>query len=152
MTNLILAIIGILMAAAATLVVISYGGDYFVDARMDAESMDLENGLANILAAQRLHRMKTGSEPANIEAMLPGSGSGTLESVPPFSKIGTLSSNFPTMTVDGSQRRAIVVSGISYDLCMSMNMRLDRNDIPTEATGPMGCYGTRAAFTAYKTI
>lgn len=152
MTYLLLGIIGIVLASAAALVVMNYGGDYFLDAYNDADVMDVENGLTNVLAAYRLHQIKIGAPPANIQSMLSGTGSGTLETLPTFHSGALLSSGFDTITVDGVPRRVISAVRVPEPVCMAMNVKFNRNAIPVSATGDLGCFYNGSMNIAYKTV
>ena len=122
MTNMILGVIGIVLAAAATLVVMNYGGDYYVDAHNDGDSMNLENALANVYTAYGLHEMKVGSAPGELADML-DDGSGTLDFVPSLGGGMVFDEDWSDIEVDGVSRRVATISNVPSGICLSMNLR-----------------------------
>lgn len=151
MTYLILAVIGIFLASGAALVLMVYGGEYFIDAKNDAHAMDLENAMVNVLAAYRIHEIKLGSSPSSVSQMTRGTGSGTLDAVPVFADGSLLNDSFQTLTVDGTPRLSIIVNRVPEDTCRSINMRLNR-PTPTSASGSFGCFWSGSQHIAFKTI
>ena len=152
MSHLILGVIGILLATAAALIVVNYGGDYYLDAYNDGDAMNVENALSNVLAAHRVHEMRTGSDPVDMAAMLPESGSGTLSAVPTFRGGGTWSNEWRTLTVDGSSIPAAVIDGVDANVCLSVSKRALVEEIPAQPTGPMGCFRSGSVYVAYRTL
>lgn len=148
---MMIAVIGILLAASATLVLVNYGGDYMFDAKSDAELLDIENGITNVVASYRIHEMKTGSYPSQVSDMLP-SGSGVLPSVPSFTSGATLASNFPNLTVNGVSKPSVVINSVPEGACLSINRKFGNDLIPSSPTGPLGCFSTESGYTAYKTL
>ena len=151
MTNIILGVIGIVLAAAATLIVVNYGGDYYVDAHNDGVSMNVENALANVYTAYGLHEMKVGSAPGELADML-DEGSGTLDFVPTVGSGMVFDEDWSDIEVDGVSRRVATISNVPSGTCLSMNLRTGKQSVPSAASGPIGCYSTPNGMTAYKTL
>jgi len=152
MSHLILGVIGIMLAAAAALIVVNYGGDYYLDAYNDGDAMNVENGLTNVLTAYRVHEMRTGSRPADMAAILPETGSGALKNLPPVRNGGSWSNEWRNLHVEGRTVPSAVIVGVDERVCMSVNARALVEGIPGQPVGALGCYQDGSQYVAYRTL
>jgi len=152
MSHLILGVIGIMLAAAAALIVVNYGGDYYLDAYSDGDAMNVENAFSNVLTAHRAYEMRTGSEPVDMAALLPGSGTGVLESLPAIRGGGVWPNEWRSLIVDGRTVDAVTVTGLDEDVCLAINRRALRDAVPSAPVGPLGCFRDGSITVAYRTL
>lgn len=152
MSHLILGVIGIMLAAAAALIVVNYGGDYFLDAYSDGDAMNVENAFSNVLTAHRTYEMRTGSGPEDMAALLPGSGTGVLESLPALRGGGEWPNEWRSLVVDGRTVDAVTAVGIDEDVCLAINRRALRESVPSSPVGPLGCFHDGTVTVAYRTL
>lgn len=153
MTNLILSVIGVLLAAAAALVMLNYGGEYFVDSSEAGQAATIEAAMQNVLTAYRAHEIRVLEEPANLSVLVsPDNEASPLDSLPLFSGEGTFANEWSVVTINGITRPAVNVTGLEENVCGFLSSRnggaLDRS-IPTEPIGEMGCFSNGSGFTAY---
>ena len=152
MSHLILGVIGIMLAAAAALVVVNYGGEYYLAAYNDGDAMDVENALSNVLAAHRVHEMRTGAVPSDLAAMLPETGSGALGSLPSLRGGGDWSNEWQNLSVGGRTVQAVTIVGVDDEVCLSVSKRALLEQVPSAPVGPLGCYNDGSANIAYRTL
>lgn len=151
MTHLILSVIGIILAASTALIVVNYGGTYFIDAGIDSEVMDLENAFSNIATAHNMHVAKLNANPASVTAMRDGTGSGVLDTLPLLRR-GTISAGFATYTIDGRSRVATTATGVPAEVCRAFNRRFGLPETLSAPVGVTGCWSSGAANTAYRLV
>ena len=146
MTNVILAVIGILLASLSALIMIDYGGTYFVASQAKADASSLRNASQNIVAAYRLYDQRYGQEPANVNDLISdSSGSRYLTSMPNVTT-GLPQDSWQQITVGGVTHDAFVVVRVSDNACMAANLMSSNFPepmlIPTEPRFVEGCYAT----------
>ncbi len=154
MTNLILAVIGILLATFATLVAFNYGGDYFLDAYEEGDAIGVESAFANVMSSYRIYDNKFGRAPTNVENLTGADGGpALLESVPNFHAEGGLDNAWTQLTMDGDQFDAVTVSGLSSEVCAALN---ERNGGTTYSGGTVtnvtGCYQGNGGNVGYRLL
>ena len=89
MTTIILSILGILLAAAAALMIVFYGGEAFTEGSVSAHSNTLENAGANVLSASMMYRLENGTLPTSLSQLV--SGGRYLQEEPDLMGIGSSS-------------------------------------------------------------
>ena len=156
MTNLILTVIGLLLAAAAAVVTMNYGGDYFVESRDSGEAGTMESALSNVLSAYVLYDMRNMKAPANLnELTQAGDLQPVLEEIPLFSGEGQFSNSWSTLTVNSVAYPAVTIEGLDMEVCAAMT---ERNGGPRDGTvpiapiGDIGCYFANPGYTAYRIL
>jgi len=156
MTNLILSVIGILLAAGAALIVMNYGGDYFDQSADAGQAATVESAMQDVLAAYRSHQMRAMEEPANLSSLISTFDEDRiLPSTPLFSAEGSFANEWSSVTVNGMTRPAVNVTGIESDVCRLLSSRNggpQDGSIPSEPIGEMGCFSSSSGFTAYLTL
>lgn len=157
MTNLILALIGIILAAGAALITINYGGDYFVESADSGEAGTMESAMTNVLSSYRLFEMRGLDTPANLDALITDGAAdeslgAMLDERPLFSGNGTFNNEWSNLTIEGIQRSAVTIEGLDDEVCASMT---ERNGGPSDGTIPdapitsMGCFASNGNNIAY---
>jgi len=156
MTNLILAMIGILLASASALIMIDYGGTYFVTSQAKADASSLRNASQNIVAAYRLYDQGNGREPAGFDDLLSNSSGRRYLTGIPMVSTGTPQDTWNQITVGGVVHDAFVVNGVSDNACMATNLLANNFPepmlIPTEPLFVEGCYGDGGANRYYRLL
>lgn len=150
MTTIILSVLGILLAAAAALMVVFYGGNAFNDGSVGAAANTLQNAGNNVSSGAAMYRMTTGGLPANLAA-LTANGGEYLSEEPSIEGVGTNA----TITAAGANSY-YDVTGVTQEVCAKVNENMDNafdadsDTVPTaRGTGKMGCYGSGTAFTFF---
>ena len=69
MTTIILTMIGILLAAAAALMAIFYGGEAFNSGTIGAEANQIQNAGANVAAALQMYKAEQASAPRGLNQL-----------------------------------------------------------------------------------
>lgn len=131
MTTIILTIIGVLLAAAATLMIVFYGGNVFGVGRVAADASTLSNAGTNVLMASSLYRADHSSFPA---------GPTSADILAEFT--GTYLNRDPELPEGFSAQYSstqYTVSGISDEVCdrVNENARLTPTAI---GDGKMACF------------
>lgn len=149
MTNVILGILGIVLAAAAALITIDYGGDYYVDAAQQGNAAVVMHAAQNVQTAFDLHVMRNNSEPSSVTDLLSTNSPvkrGFLASVPALGGNGNFNMNWAS----GWPRKVFWVSNVPRDVCGAINKRANyvtnHTVIPTAfgAGWREGCYNPTA--------
>ena len=131
MTTIILTLIGVLLAATATLMIMFYGGDVFGAGRVAADASTLANAGTNLLMASQLHEIDR-----------PGGLTGTTHAAVRAELIGEYLSEDPSlpagMTIAYS-KDDFRVTGVSEEVCDRVS--LDAGITPTAiGQGKMNCF------------
>ncbi|MFZ3481740.1 hypothetical protein [Sphingomonas sp. 3-13AW] len=143
MTTIILTILGILLAAAAALMVIFYGGDAFNAGSIGAQANTLQNAGTNVISAVQLQRAETGTaNSGDLDGLVTGK---FLAEAPSVEGIGLLSKDISsgvfTIALDP-------VGDANADaVCARVNKNLKR-DASIGKDGKMGCDTTDNVFFA----
>lgn len=137
MTTIVLTSIGILIAAAAALMVVFYGGDAFNGGSSRAEATTIQNAGANVRSAAQLYQI-TNRRPATDFGVLVAAGN--IDEMPGIPD-AQASMQWEDMQVDGRMYKAFVVDGVRDDVCGHINKKIVGDvDAPLEtATGLFGC-------------
>lgn len=154
MTNILLSIIGILLAAFSALIMIDYGGSYFVASQAKSDAVILRNAGQNVFTAYRLYNQRFGLEPANAsDLMSTGSGSRFLTEMP-LVKTGTPQETWQQITVGGQSHDAFVILAVADNACMAVNLLANNFPepmiIPTEPRFAEGCYRVNSSNRYYR--
>ena len=152
MTHVILGIIGILLASAAALMVVSYGGDYYEDAYNDGDALNVENSLSNVTAAYRLHESNAGLAPANMAELLPETGSGLLAALPEVRGSGTLLQEWRSISIGARTVDAVAIEGVNEQVCLTLNDLAPGSDIPIAPRETLGCFFDGSVNVAYRAL
>lgn len=122
MTTMILTTIGILLAGATALMTIFYGDGSVSRGAQQADAAVLQNAGANVKAASAIYASVYGRDPADLSALVSSpSSKGALSGVPMVKGLGTVEMAWRTLTVNGSPRKAFVVSGVRGEICSRLN-------------------------------
>lgn len=156
MTNVILAVIGILLASFSALIMIDYGGTYFVASQAKADAASLRNAGQNVFAAYRLYDQRYGQEPTSVSDLTSNSsGSRYLTSMPNVTT-GTPQGAWQQITVGGETHDAFIVSGVTDNACMAANLMSSNFPepmiLPTEPRFVEGCYATLGSNSYYRLL
>lgn len=143
MTNLILSFIGILLAAVATVLAIDYGGDYYLDAGIDAQTTEIENALDQVAVAHQVYESQTMTKATNLSQLV---SAGMLAQVPNISN-GAMDAGFLDIRLNGKTWKAVRAYGIPQAVCARINERSGfvtnwGDGQPSDVTVMAGCYTT----------
>ena len=146
MTSTILSIIGILLAALSTLIVMDYGGDFFVESRNRAEAATVSNAGANVKAAYQVFESHYRRPPASLGELLETpAGSNILVDINRGDPgvAARLLPQWQLLDRGRGSERAFVIAGISETICGTLNRRLNNfaeaSIIPTNPAFADGC-------------
>lgn len=150
MTTIILTTIGIILAAAAALMIMFYGGDRFNSDTARAEAQTLMNAGANVRSASNVYYASKGRLPADPTILVSSKG---LTSMPQVSGIGSASTQWRDYGETGGRpKKAYVVSGVDDNVCRYVNKSLisaDREQILSKPEGVAGCYSENGSNVYY---
>ena len=156
MTNLILAVIGILLASFSALIMIDYGGSYFVASQAKAEASSLRNAGQNVFAAYRLYDQRYGQQPSDMNDLLSTSSNARYLTAIPIVSTGEPQGTWQQITTDSITHDAFVVTGISDNACMATNLLANKFPepmiIPSEPLFVEGCYAEDGANRYYRLL
>jgi len=137
MTTIILVTIGILLAAAAALFTIFYGGSAFTGGSDKAQADALHNAGLNVVSAYELYRSTTDSAPGDVPALISAKA---LKERPSLGSIGQADDAFRSFTVSGRQVSAYVVKNVSNGVCRRVNHDMGAAEAPAaDPAGKFGC-------------
>lgn len=152
MTNLILTIIGVVLATISALIAFDYGGDYFVVGYQRAQATAVSNAGENVAAAYSVFTVQQRRAPNDLAELVSSpQGRSLLKAIPEVNGLGTIRTTWmgvarPSATVAQPDQilPAFVVEGISPELCRSLNQRIngfaEDAPIPVNAARSRGCY------------
>ncbi len=146
MTTIVLTIVGILLAAAAALMVLWYGGSAFDGGTVKADANTIVNNIQQFENAARLYEASTGlriTSRQDLDALVP-------QYVLPVPRHRFWESATPAVATSSGRR---LLYSIMYDegreACSAINLRHHgSSDIPvitnwtTQLDGRIGCYET----------
>lgn len=126
MTTVILTIIGILLATAAALMLIFYGGEVFNSGSTGASANRFANAAVNVIAAADLYKVENGSTPTALNDLVPR----YLKEIVPVPRRAST----PTAAVTQEIR---IISGASYyvafllddEVCSRLNIYVGVDDL-----------------------
>lgn len=120
LTTIILISLGIILAAAAAMMTIHYGGDVMTSGSVKAQAATLDNAAQNVRAAVAGRRFAgVRSNPKSISELSSSSkGAGWLESMPDVTQAG----GGAAFVGDVDGRNVYGVPGIPEDVCAQVNL------------------------------
>lgn len=125
MTTIILTVLSIMVAAAAALILVFWGGDMYQDGSVAARADTFMNAGQNVAAAADQFRMANRAEPTGMAALMDG---GFLSQYP-YPSTTTLVEDGPLMKV--------VITGVDAEACVKINETQGRDG--TDSAGAIGC-------------
>jgi hypothetical protein len=145
MTNLILTVIGIVLAAIAALVAFDYGGDYFLEGYNRAQATSISNAGNNVTAAYSVFGVQRRRAPANLAELTTSvQGRSLLKRIPEVQDLGVVRDQWVGLNRGNGLEKAFVVEGVSANLCRTLNQRLnafvDDAVIPGTPAFKSGCF------------
>lgn len=138
MTGIVLVLVGILLAAAAALFVVFYGGDAYNAGNARAAAATIVNMGDNVQHAADLYRMQEGVEAPDMAALV---AQKYLTQPPDPGLLGRPLATWRTMRpVGGGAVDAYVVDGIDEKVCREINRQAGGADpLPENTTMGSGC-------------
>lgn len=138
MTGIVLVIVGILLAAAAALFVVFYGGDAYNAGNARAAAATIVNMGDNVRHAADLYRMQEGGEAPDMAALV---AQKYLVQPPDPGSLGRPLATWRTMRpAGGGAVDAYVVDGIDEKVCREINRQTGGADPMAEnTTAGSGC-------------
>jgi len=145
MTNLILTVIGIVLAAIAALVAFDYGGDYFLEGYARAEATSISNAGNNVTAAYSVFGVQRRRPPANLQELTSSpQGRSLLKRFPEVQDLGVVRDQWLGLDRGAGTERAFIVEGVSLRVCRTLNQRLnafaDDAVVPGAPAFKSGCF------------
>lgn len=142
---MILSILGIILATASALLVIDYGGDYYIDVQRDAKAAEMRNVLDQVAAAHQtyeMHYLEKATSTADIVS------AGILNETPRPS-LGTYDPVYLSIDYNGTAHRALSINSLPQELCARLNeiagFSTNWGDgKPASTTSQFGCYTATA--------
>ena len=125
MTTIILTVLSIMVAAAAALILVFWGGDMYQDGSVAARADTFMNAGQNVAAAADQFRMANRVDPAGMESLTEG---GFLRQYP-YASTTTLVEDGPLMKV--------VITGVDREACIKINETQGREG--DDPVGAIGC-------------
>lgn len=138
MTGIVLVIVGILLAAAAALFVVFYGGDAYNAGNARAAAATIVNMGENVRHAADLYRMQEGGEAPDMAALV---AQKYLTQAPDPGSLGRPLATWRTMRpVGGGVVDAYVMDGVDEKVCREINRQTGNAD-PLAENAPVatGC-------------
>lgn len=130
MTGIILVIVGVLLAAAAALFVIFYGGDAYNAGNARAAAATIVNMGKNVQHAATLYRMQEGGDPADVAALV---GASYLSAPPAPGSLGKPSPRWRLMRPVGTEPvNAYVIDDMDEKVCREINRQTGHDDVVLE--------------------
>lgn len=150
MTTLILVTIGILLAGAAALMTVWYGGDAFDSGDAKAKADQLMNSGTNVRQAANLYMVNHGKLPADATAL----AERAVKQMPTLHGIGTTQNAWMELRSDNYRvAKAYAVTGIRDDVCRIVNENAigakRKNAILERPEGLTGCFRQNGGNTYY---
>lgn len=144
MTTLIIVTIGILLAAAAALMMTFYGGDAFYQGDAKAQATTLMNAGNNVRTASNAYMVRNGRLPVTPAVLVQ---SQALNDMPSMNGAGVPEQRFRDFRVDNTRpKKAFVVGGVREDTCKLINYHVIGNASGKKVLGaPEGLSGCYAA-------
>jgi len=138
MTGIILVIVGVLLAAAAALFVIFYGGDAYNAGNARAAAATIVNMGENVQHAATLYRMQEGGEPVDLAALVEAS---YLSAPPEPGSLGKPSPRWRVMRPLGAEPvNAYVIDDMDEKVCREINRQTGHDDVVLENQAvELGC-------------
>lgn len=150
MTTIILVSVGILLAAAAALMVVFYGGEAFGAGDVNAQASQLVNAGMNVLAANDVRRAETGEIGRSVSDLVATSH---LATAPRITGAVNADAWRLAATATNGDATLYVATGLSADLCRSVLRKLHAPvDPQVYVTGKMGCYSPTSGSYAFYTV
>jgi len=141
MTTIILTTIGIILASAATLMMMFYGGERFNAGQARAQADTLMNAGANVRGASGVYYATKGSLPRDPDTLISATA---IKSMPNVNGIGIPDSGWRDYGAIGDRpKKAYVVTGVNDQVCKNVNKHIigvQREEILTKPEGISGCY------------
>lgn len=127
MTTIVLTTLGILIAAAAALMISFYGGDLYSSGTVGADANRYMNMGANVVSAIDQYRINERSDPANMQALVQA-GYLSLDSAPG-----------PMELTQGTPGR-LTIANVPIDVCDRINETFNRSTAESmSGQGASGC-------------
>lgn len=140
MTTTILATIGIVLAAAAALMTVFYGGGMYTDGAVTAKADTVTEAGKNILAGYNTYELRNGAPPSDPSDLLSSNG-GVLSGMPSVSGIGDVEPHWVGLDRGRGLERAFAVRGVPDDVCGRINkLTGGSEEMPSAPSRDVGCY------------
>ena len=150
MTTLILVTIGILLAGAAALMTVWYGGDAFDAGDAKAQADQLMNSGTNVRQAANLYMVRHGKLPADATEL----AKRAVKQMPAVHGIGTTQNAWMELSAENSRvAKAYAVTGVRDDVCRIVNENAiggsRKSAILERPEGLTGCFRQNGSNTYY---
>ena len=156
MTNILLSMIGIILAALSALLIMDYGGSYFVASTAKADAASLTNAGQNVYAAYSMYADRKPMPAPSMEALLTSASTKRMLSSVPLVRTGTPERNWRDFTMTGTPHKAFAISDVSYNACAAVNLVVNNfpspMSIPTEARFTEGCFNDDGVYVYYRLL
>lgn len=139
MTTVILTTLGILIAAAAALMITFYGGDLFSSGTVGARANEIHNAGLNVVAGADLYMIQNRAAPPTYAALR---DSGFIKGLGSVS-IPNPQDAWVVVEWDGGYGMALVIPGIDVEECSAINALVNPAStvsIPSGAVKSAGCF------------
>lgn len=140
MTNMILSILGVLLAAISTVIAVDYGGDYYDEVRTEAELAAAYNGLEQLRIAMDAYKSQYLDEAEDIEALVTA---GLLNEAPRLKNMD-FRSTWASFKSNGVWTKGMVISNVPLSICRAHNERTGFVDAqsgkPADVPTSTGCF------------
>lgn len=141
MTTTILATIGIVLAAAAALMTMFYGGGMYGDGVVTAKADTVAEAGKNVVAGYNTYELRNGSPPSDPEDLVSGTGGGILTGMPSVGGVGDVEPHWVGLDRGRGLERAFAVRDVPDDVCGRINHVLAGSDaVPSTPDRDVGCF------------
>lgn len=140
MTNMILSILGVLLAAISTVIAVDYGGDYYEDVRSEAELAAAYNGWEQVRIAMDAYKSQYLVQADDIATLV---SAGLLDEAPRMNSM-EFRPSWASYKYNGVWTKGMVYTDVPLNICTEHNVRTGFEDThtgkPATVTTTSGCY------------
>ena len=156
MTNVLLSMIGIILAALSALLMMDYGGSYFVASAAKADASSLTSAGQNVYAAYSMYDDRHRAPAASMNDLLSSNATRSLLSSVPMVRSGQAEPAWRDFAMTGVPHKAFAISNVSYNACAAVNLIVnkfpDPMAIPTTARFTEGCFSDNGVYVYYRLL
>lgn len=156
MTNILLSMIGIILAGLSVLLLMDYGGSYFVASTAKADAASLTNAGQNVYAAYSMYDDRNRSPAPSMDTLLSSSTTRNLLSSVPLVRTGTPERAWRDFSMSGVPHKAFTISNVSYNACAAVNLIVNNFPspmaIPSQARFTEGCFSDGSSYVYYRLL
>lgn len=143
MTNLMLSVLGVLLATITAVLAIDYGGEYYQEVRQEAELASGMNALEQTKTAMDAYKMQYLRDAASINDLI---AVGLMDEMPHLQGKMEFKSTWSSYRYNGLWQKGVVLTSVPPEICELHNDRVGFingfTGKPADVTLPTGCYSS----------